>query len=99
CGEPNLGLFAEGESLAGKAGIYQFTGKTGKQYIGQSGNIGRRLKQHISQGKLPKSNACTANGTDVPGGKAAREIEEQKRLNQLGGPGNTENQRNPIGPL
>jgi hypothetical protein len=34
---------------------------------------------------------------EVPGGKTVREIAEQNRLNQLGGPAKTENVRNPIG--
>jgi len=34
----------------------------------------------------------------VPGGRTAREIAEQKRLNELGGLNKTENLRNPIGP-
>lgn len=36
--------------------------------------------------------------TPVEGGKTAREVAEQKRINELGGVTNLENKVNPIGP-
>lgn len=37
-------------------GIYKFTSSNGKQYIGKSIDVARRLKEHIRSGKLKKSN-------------------------------------------
>jgi hypothetical protein len=78
-------------------GIDEFTGKSGKKYVGQSGNIPRRLGEHARLGKLPDGN--TVSTTEVLGGKTAREIAEQKRIDALGGTkgGNVENKINPIG--
>ena len=36
--------------------------------------------------------------TEVTGGKTSREIQEQRRINSLGGVRNLENKINPIGP-
>ncbi len=77
-------------------GIYEFTAASGKTYVGQSGNIAERLVQHTASGKLPTGGAV--NTTEVLGGKTAREIAEQLRINNLGGVRNLENIRNPIGP-
>jgi len=86
---------AKGGGLATE-GIYQFTAASGKTYIGQSGNIAARLEQHIASGKLlPGTSVRT---TEVLGGKTAREISEQLRINSLGGIKYLENIRNPIGP-
>jgi len=82
-------------------GIYEFTAASGKTYVGQSKNIAARLKQHIASGKLlPGTSVKT---TEVLGGKTAREIAEQLRINSLGGIYQDgikvlENIRNPIGP-
>jgi RHS repeat-associated protein len=83
-------------------GIYEFTDATqkGKTYVGQSGDVAGRLQQHVHSGKLAPG--TTVNVTGVPGGKTAREVAEQKRINQLGGTANrpgsqTSNQRNPVG--
>jgi RHS repeat-associated protein len=85
-----------------KSGTYEFPDakNPGKTYVGQSGNLGARLSEHKSSGRLaagvkPKTNA-------VPGVKTDREVAEQKRINQLGGTSNkpgskTSNKRNPIG--
>jgi hypothetical protein len=93
---------AEGNALnkiagtkGGTEGIYEFAGKSGKNYVGQSGNIPSRLSQHLKSGKLSPRNSVTT--TEVLGGKTAREIAEQVRINQLGGIQNLENIRNPIG--
>jgi RHS repeat-associated protein len=82
-------------------GIYEFTAASSKTYIGQSGNIPVRLEKHIASGKLlPGTSVRT---TEVLGGKTAREIAEQLRINSLGGIYQNgtkvlENIRNPIGP-
>ncbi len=82
-----------------KSGIYKFTGRTTKPYVGQSRNIPKRLERHLSTGKLPEDRLGTVEATAVRGGKTAREIAEQARIDALGGLQNTENLRNPIGPL
>jgi len=79
-------------------GIYEFTAGSGKTYVGQSGNIPVRIQQHLGSGKLPPANLPTVSTTEVLGGKTAREIVEQLRINELGGIKNLENIRNPIGP-
>jgi RHS repeat-associated protein len=81
-------------------GVYEFSEK-GKTYVGQSGDVAGRLNQHLESGKLVPGTTVTV--TPVSGGKTAREVAEQKRINQLGGTANkpgsqTTNQRNPIGP-
>ncbi|WP_099136227.1 RHS repeat-associated core domain-containing protein [Xenorhabdus budapestensis] len=65
--------------VGGAKGIYEFTGQSGKKYVGQSSNIPGRLEQHSRSGKLPTGNSVIT--TPVPGGKQQREIAEQKRLN------------------
>jgi RHS repeat-associated protein len=79
-----------------REGIYEFTGKSGLPYIGQSRNIAERLQQHITTGKLPSSSHV--NVTEVLGGKTSREIAEQMRIISNGGLANVENVINPIGP-
>ena len=79
-----------------KEGIYEFTSATGRRYVGQSGNIARRLKDHARSGKLPDGAEVLTR--HVPGGKTAREIAEQRRIDELGGIENLENRINPIGP-
>ncbi len=77
-------------------GIYQFTAVSGKTYIGQSGNIAARLEEHIASGKLLPGTVVKT--TEVLGGKTAREIAEQLRINSFGGIKYLENIRNPIRP-
>jgi RHS repeat-associated protein len=79
-------------------GIYEFTATSEKVYVGQSGNISQRLLQHVRSGKLAASDVTSVSRTEVLGGKTAREIAEQRRINQLGGIVNLENKVNPIGP-
>ncbi|PRD47252.1 RHS repeat-associated core domain-containing protein [Sphingobacterium haloxyli] len=76
-------------------GIYEFKAASGKTYIGQSENIPARLQQHIKSGKLLPNTAVKT--TEILGGKTAREIAEQLRINTLGGVKVLENVRNPIG--
>ncbi len=83
---------------AAQEGIYEFTAASGKTYVGQSSNIPRRIIQHIKSGKLPSNNAKAVKTTQVTGGKLAREIAEQTRIDRLGGIKNLENVRNAIGP-
>ena len=77
-------------------GIYEFTGKSGRKYVGQSGDVMKRLSQHKAAGKLPDDAVVVIR--EVKGGKTAREIAEQKRITDLGGVDVLDNQRNPIGP-
>jgi RHS repeat-associated protein len=83
--------------LAGE-GIYEFTAASGKTYVGQSGDICARIEGHLSSGKLLPEDLASLQTTEVLGGKAAREVAEQLRINELGGIENLENIRNPIGP-
>jgi hypothetical protein len=73
------------------SGIYQFATSSGRQYVGQSGNIGRRLAQHGSRvgGNLKR--------WKVGGNKLAREVAEQARIDKLGGIKNLANKVNPLG--
>jgi len=87
-----------GEKAAPKEGIYEFKGKSGKDYVGQSKDLEKRLSRHESSGKMSPSDKDTVQTTEVPGGKTAREIAEQKRINEKGGIENLENERNPIDP-
>jgi RHS repeat-associated protein len=92
-----LAADAAGGSVV-KEGIYEFTAKSGKTYVGQSSDITRRLGQHVRTGKVTQAAADAAQRTEVLGGKTAREVAEQMRINQLGGIKNLENKVNPIGP-
>gem|GEM_PF-6580773 len=86
---------AKASTQLAKSGIYEFTAASGKTYVGQSKNIALRLQQHIKSGKLLQGTPVKT--TEVLGGKTAREIAEQLRINSLGGIRNLENLRNPIG--
>jgi hypothetical protein len=99
---PYMGDIGKAGKYAGKSkivrkGIYEFVDKTGMKYIGQSGNIPNRIATHLSSGKLLSENLSTLKITEVRGGKTAREIVEQLRINELGGIDNLANERNPIG--
>jgi RHS repeat-associated protein len=83
--------------ITAKEGIYEFTARTGETYVGQSGNIAARIQQHTSSGFLRKEDVGTLRTTQVLGGKTAREIAEQLRINKLGGIDKLANERNPIG--
>jgi RHS repeat-associated protein len=80
------------------SGIYEFPDllNPGQIYVGQSGNIDKRLKQHERSGRYQPGTATT---TSVPGNKLDREIAEQNRITALGGidGGNVSNERNPVG--
>ncbi len=86
------------ESTVANEGIYQFTASSGKTYVGQSGDIAARLEQHIASGKLLEAELPNVTRTEVLGGKTAREVAEQLRINELNGVKGLENVRNPIGP-
>jgi RHS repeat-associated protein len=86
-----------------KEGTYEFPDKQapGKTYVGQSGDLPKRLGTHEKTGR--KAPGTEAQTTEVPGGKTQREMQEQRRIDQLGGtrgkPGSqTSNQRNPVSP-
>ena len=82
---------------AAKEGIYDAKSTSGKPYVGQSKDLDSRLDRQVKVGKISPEEAAKANLKEVPGGKTAREIAEQKRINELGGIKNLENKRNPIG--
>jgi RHS repeat-associated protein len=77
-------------------GIYEFTAMSGRTYVGQSGNITRRLAEHVRAGRLAPGTPVRT--TEVLGGRTTREVAEQLRINELGGIQVLENVRNPIGP-
>jgi hypothetical protein len=56
------------------------------------------LNQHLASGKLQPNNLLRLNTKEILGGRTAREVAEQLRINELGGIKNLENIRNPIGP-
>lgn len=71
-------------------------------YVGQSSHISRRLAEQVRSGKITPAQARTAVRTEVRGGKTAREVAEQRKINSLGGARSTGgtllNKVNPIGP-
>ncbi len=87
--------FNEGIYVVTKAG----GPNKGKQYVGQSGNISRRMRQHVRAGKFTQAEANAAARIPVPGGKTKREVAEQKLIDTLGGlkGGNLLNKVNPVG--
>ena len=81
-----LGVSASGLiHLAKNSGVYEFPDAQtpGRTYVGRSGNTGRRLKQHEKTGK--KAAGAGTQTTEVQGGKTAREVAEQRRIDALGG--------------
>ena len=94
-------LKAGKEAGAVKEGIYSF--KEGEAtYIGQSGDLAKRLRAHELSGK--KAPGVEATITEVSGGKTAREIAEHKQIQETTGgvpasqSSKVTNQRDPIGP-
>ena len=83
---------------AATQGIYEFTSATGETYVGQSGNIAARIKQHLKSGRLLAEDLHTVKTTPISGDKMAREVTEQLRIIEHGGLKNLVNVRNPIGP-
>lgn len=67
-----------------RQGIYEFPDQAagGVPYVGQSGNIPRRLGEHADAGRLT---AGTESTTEVLGGKTAREVAEHRRIQQITG--------------
>jgi len=87
------------DSVNGISGVYEITTKSGKKYIGQSKDIGKRLKQHNKSGKFGSDPIADVKVTEVKGtDRVDREVFEQRKLNDAGGIDNTLNERNPIGP-
>ena len=69
--------------LKGGAGVYQFTARSGKPYVGQSFWITARLKVHRWTGKLPEGQEAWI--WEMPGSTSLeRRIMEQTRMNQIG---------------
>lgn len=82
-------------------GIYVIRKSNGSVYVGQSGDISARLAQHVKSGRYTQAEVNAAERFSVGGGKTAREMAEQMKLNspQIGGrdaPG-VLNKVNPIG--
>jgi uncharacterized protein YgbK (DUF1537 family) len=68
-------------------------------YVGQSGNITQRLAQHVNAGKFTQAEVDAAERFAVSGGRTAREIAEQLKIDspEFGGIDNLLNKVNPIG--
>jgi hypothetical protein len=72
-------------------------------YVGQSGNIDSRVAQHVASGKVMPDEAANATRTEVLGGRTAREVAEQTRINEITSDEGARsplvsNERNPVGP-
>lgn len=67
-----------------QGGIYEFPDQTagGTPYVGQSGNLGSRLRQHEKAGRLQPGTETT---TTVAGDKTAREVAEHRRIQEVTG--------------
>ncbi|MFA5292200.1 MAG: LamG-like jellyroll fold domain-containing protein [Phycisphaerae bacterium] len=79
-----------------KEGIYEFTSKSGKPYVGQSKRLLTRIKEHLMK-KLKPSQIDNVKVKPMPGSTSLeRRIAEQTRINKLGGVDKLENIRNPI---
>ncbi|MFZ2504551.1 MAG: polymorphic toxin-type HINT domain-containing protein, partial [Nocardioides sp.] len=97
CG-PGDAVAAAAQSVANE-GIYVVRNAAGVVYVGQSGNITTRLSQHVSTRKFTQAEVDAAERFEVLGGKDAREVTEQLKLDSFGGrdaPGIL-NKVNPIG--
>jgi hypothetical protein len=90
-----LSAYISGAGFEITEGIYEFEAASGRTYVGQSGDIAARLEQHLASGKLLPGTSVSS--VEVLGGKTAREIAEQLRINELGGIKNLDNVRNAIG--
>ncbi len=77
------------------AGIYVFRAVSGKFYVGQSGDMGRRLADHVRDGRLNAGEEVIR--IPIGGGRLEREIAEQRLIDRLGGIDVLDNRRNPIG--
>lgn len=91
------------DKTKGVSGVYEITTKSGKKYIGQSKDVGKRLNDHSKSAKFEGDEIVDVKVTEVKGNKVDREVFEQKQLNNAtDGDGarsvNVLNERNPIGP-
>jgi len=73
------------------------TTKAGQTYVGQSGNVSRRLAEHVADGKITQSAANNATKFEVLGGKTSREVAEQRVIDARGGLPSLANRENPVG--
>jgi hypothetical protein len=88
-------------SRTATSGIYVIRTPSGA-YVGQSGNISARLARHVRDRRFTRTEVAAAQRYSVPGGKTAREMAEQVKINSrefrgLQG-GRLRNKVNPIGP-
>ncbi len=87
---------AAGTTETANEGVYVVDSSEGT-YVGQSGNIDARLADHIANGKFSQSEVDGAQRISVQGGRTAREIVEQRTIDEFGGTSQLLNIRNPIG--
>lgn len=81
----------KGASGVANEGIYIVRTQVGT-YLGQSGKIATRLAQHVAEGKFTQAEVDAAKRIAVPGGKTAREIADQLKIDELGGVDNSPQQ-------
>lgn len=66
--------------------------------MGQSGDITARLARHVKNGRFTEAEVDAAERIALSGGKLARDIAEQLKIDEFGGIDNLLNKVNPIGP-
>jgi predicted GIY-YIG superfamily endonuclease len=95
-----IGMYVAPELRAAREieeGIYIIRTERGL-YVGQSGKMTSRLRSHSYGPNFTKEETEGAERIFVPGGKEAREIAEQRKIDELKRKGeNLLNKRNPIG--
>jgi RHS repeat-associated protein len=95
CRDTNYGGLPAEDPNA-ESGIYVVSTPEG-DYVGQAGDITKRLGQHVAKDKFTQEQVDAARRFSVPGTKLDREIAEQTMIDVLGGKRTLLNNRNPIG--
>jgi len=72
-----------GAPPSGVEGSYVVTTGTGEKYVGQSMHIDIRMGQHVSARKFSAADVMEIWWQEVTGGKLAREIAEQLKIDEL----------------
>lgn len=90
------------DKTKGVSGVYEITTKSGKKYIGQSKDVGKRLNDYSKSAKFKGDEIVDVKVTEVKGEKVDREVFEQRQINSAtNGDGSRSdkvlNERNPIG--
>lgn len=76
-------------------GIYIFTARSGRKYVGSSVNVSRRLGEHVRKGRVAKWDAERAQVYKMRGStRVQRRYREQQEINRRGGIKNLDNKVN-----